>query len=140
MEKWHLMQNQQRLREIFKKSTHPYLKGKSLKDLLVSLYNEVLKVIQLPVRVRAGVVKCPSLTPAPTPTPRLFLTIFSPVLLRRTQYMIYHQGRKVREIVGKWHFIQNQQRLREIFKKPPHPYNTLYLITGTIANIKVNSH
>ena len=38
MGKWHFAQNQQRLREIFKKPPLiSYLKGKSLKDLLVSL-------------------------------------------------------------------------------------------------------
>ena len=37
--KWHLIQNQQRLREIFKKlPVISYRKGKSLKDLLVSVY------------------------------------------------------------------------------------------------------
>ena len=36
MEKWHLIQNQQRLREIFKEPPLIfYCKGKSLKDLLV---------------------------------------------------------------------------------------------------------
>ena len=59
MGKWHLIQNQQQLREIFNEPPLiSYREGKSLKDLLV---RAKLWRPQLPIRLTAGVVWCPSL-------------------------------------------------------------------------------